>query len=77
MPTLHTIGAIKILMYFEDHTPPHFHAAYHEHEALFDIYTLEMIHGHLPTRPRKTVLTWAKAHQAFLMEKWEVFNPHS
>jgi hypothetical protein len=40
-PTGMPVGAlfygIKILIFFEDHDPPHFHAAFAEHEALFPI----------------------------------------
>ena len=77
MPTIHIIGAIRILMYFDDHAPPHFHAEYGEYEALISINLIEIMRGELPTRQRKVVLKWAKAHQAFLKEKWKEFNPNN
>ncbi|MEM6723986.1 MAG: DUF4160 domain-containing protein, partial [Bacteroidota bacterium] len=70
MPTIHIIGAIRILMYFNDHAPPHFHAAYNEYEALISIHSLAVLRGSLPRTQQKIVLSWAKANQEFLMTKW-------
>jgi hypothetical protein len=39
-----------IKMYFGDHLPPHFHAEYGVHEAIFNIDTLAVIAGKLPPR---------------------------
>jgi len=40
MPTVHKIDSIKIMVYFDDHLPPHFHAEYNEYEELFVIRTI-------------------------------------
>lgn len=37
-------------MYFGDHEPPHFHAAYAEFEARVAIETLAVLSGGLPAR---------------------------
>lgn len=75
MPTIKLIDSIKILIYFDDHLPPHFHAIYNEFEELFIIETFETYQGKLPKRQRKKVLEWAKANQGFLKEIWNSFNP--
>jgi len=75
MPTIHTIDSIKILLYFDDHLPPHFHAIYNEYEELIEIRTLETYRGELPNKQRKKVIEWAERHQDFLLEKWNEFNP--
>ena len=36
MPIISRFYGIVIVMYFNDHNPPHFHAKYAESEALFD-----------------------------------------
>ncbi len=36
MPTIAIIDSIRIMMYFKDHIPPHFHAEYNEFEVLID-----------------------------------------
>lgn len=37
MPTISEFFGILILMYYNDHAPPHFHAKYAEYEALIRI----------------------------------------
>ena len=37
--------SMPIRMYWDDHPPPHFHALYGEHEAQYNIATLDIIHG--------------------------------
>jgi hypothetical protein len=48
-------------MYFVDHPPPHFFAAYSGHEANVSIERGEVIEGHLPANAarRETVGTGA------------------
>lgn len=50
---------IAIYMYYKDHTPPHFHAIYGEHEATVDIRTLSILEGALPRRAKSLILEWA------------------
>jgi hypothetical protein len=46
MPTISEFFGILIRMYWDDHPPPHFHALYGEHEAQYNIATLDIINGH-------------------------------
>jgi len=57
-------------MFFQDHSPAHFHAEYQEFEALIDINTLEIIKGNLPYRAKSMVIEWANLHKAELIEDW-------
>jgi hypothetical protein len=77
MPTIEIIDSIKILMYFRDHMPPHFHVEYNEYEVTIDIRTLEKLEGKMPGKPLKKALSWAKKNQGFLMEKWNEMNPNA
>lgn len=74
MPTIHIIGAIRILMYFDDHNPPHFHAEYNEYEGLISIENLELIEGKIPNKQLKKVIEWASENQDKLMEYWTEFS---
>jgi hypothetical protein len=74
MPIIKIIDSIKILMYFHDHIPPHFHAQYNEYEEVIEIETLATYAGKLPSRQRKKVIQWAQANQDFLRSKWAEFN---
>lgn len=58
-------------MYFNDHTPPHFHARYGEHRAAIGIDTLGMLEGSLPPRVLSLVVEWGLGHRDELMENWE------
>jgi hypothetical protein len=44
---------------------------YGEHNALFDIETLEMIEGDLSPRAKKMVSEWATEYQAELAKMWK------
>jgi hypothetical protein len=59
-------------MYFGDHNPPHFHAIYQEDTAEYDINTLLIIRGSLPSRAHAMVLEWASLHREELLEDWKL-----
>jgi len=59
MPEICRFFGIVIKMYFGDHSPPHFHAIYEEHQAVIDIRNLVVVGGHLPPRALGLVVEWA------------------
>jgi hypothetical protein len=70
MPTISWFYGIAIRMYFMDHPPSHFEAAYGEHEANVAIAAGEVIDGRLPRTAARLVKLWALAHQAELQSNW-------
>ena len=76
MPTIATLDSIKLMIYFADHAPPHFHAFYNEHEILVEIETLNTYQGSLPTKQYRKMIQWAREHQDYLRSKWAAFNPN-
>lgn len=76
MPCISEFFGILIYMYHRDHAPPHFHAEYGEHEALYSIRTLEVIQGNLPRRVHNLVMEWADLHREELMEDWLLARQH-
>jgi hypothetical protein len=58
---------IVIRMFINDHPPAHFHAEYQGEEALFDIYSLDIIQGTIPNRARLLVVEWALEHRQELI----------
>jgi hypothetical protein len=68
MPEISRFYGIVVRMYFGDHLPPHFHAAYSGHSAKIDIDALSVIDGRLPPRALGLVLEWAALHQDELRE---------
>ena len=72
MPVLSVFFGIVITMYWREHNPPHFHAAYGDDEAVISIETLEVLRGRLPRRALAMVLEWAAEHRAELIENWRL-----
>ena len=71
MPEIARFYGIIIKLFFGDHPPPHFHAVYGEYMGLFNLETLEMIEGDLPSRASKLVIEWASLYQNELREMWD------
>lgn len=71
MPEISRFLGIVIRMYFNDHNPPHFHAAYNEFEASVLIETLGILEGRLPPKVLSLTVEWASLHQVELLENWE------
>jgi len=70
MPRLSQFYGITISIYYRDHAPPHFHANYGEHEAVFEIDTGTVIAGQLPRRARKLVEDWLTTRRHELQRNW-------
>lgn len=71
MPELSRFYGIIIRMYFDDHTPAHFHAFYGEYEAVIGIESLTVLKGELPARARGLTIEWAQRNQSELRHAWE------
>jgi hypothetical protein len=76
MPTISQFFGISIRIYYEDHGQPHFHAYYAEFEAVFAIYTLEILRGGIPRRVTALVLEWAVSRRQELRKNWERARAH-
>ncbi|MBN2627013.1 MAG: DUF4160 domain-containing protein [Spirochaetales bacterium] len=63
-------------MYWDDHTPPHFHAQYGNAKALISILDAVVINGSLPSRQLKLVLAWCELHENELIANWESAKKH-
>ena len=72
MPTISVFYGIVIRMYWDEHGPPHFHAAHGEDEAIIGIDDLAVLRGHLPGRALGLILEWGRLHHRELKENWEL-----
>ena len=70
MPIISRFYGISIMIFFKDHNPPHFHAKYEGHVAIFNIRTHRLIAGSLPPNALRLVREWLKLHEKELMEDW-------
>ena len=71
MPCISMFFGIAIRMYYNDHSPPHFHAVYRDYEALYAIHTIEVLGGELPRRAHALVIEWTTLHRDDLAEDWD------
>jgi len=72
MPEISRFYGIIIKIFLtKEHNPPHFHAVYGEYTGLFDIQTLEMIEGDLPSKAQALITEWAALYQTDLMYMWD------
>jgi hypothetical protein len=72
MPTISRFLGLVIVMYFDDHGPPHFHARHADGAAKVRIDALEPIESTLGRRQLRFVLAWAELHQEELLENWRL-----
>ena len=70
MPEISRFLGIIIRMYFDDHLPSHFHAAYGDQEAIVVIEGPSILAGTLPPRVIGLILEWATIHRAELAKDW-------
>lgn len=71
MPTVAIVDGVTIAVYANDHPPAHFHAKFAEHQAVFDVRTLEMVRGSIPPAKKRRVLQWAQTRKVELSRAFD------
>jgi hypothetical protein len=71
MPEISRFFGIIIVMFYDDHNPPHFHARYGAEQAVIEIDLLRLLTGNLPPRALGLVIEWAAQHQDELLRNWQ------
>ena len=69
MPVISRFLVIVIATFWNDHTPPHFHAKYGEYEITVNILT-GVVEGTFPRRALRHVIEWYELHNDELLEDW-------
>jgi hypothetical protein len=70
-----TVGQLKIMIYTNDHPPPHFHVVTNKYNAKFHIETCELLDGAPPGRHINAIRNWHTSRIELLREKWRVTRP--
>jgi hypothetical protein len=70
MPEISRFFGIIVVMYFDEHNPPHFHVRYGEDRAVISINELKLMEGKIPKRALALVLEWANEHRDELLKNW-------
>lgn len=73
MPEIARFYGIVIKMFFKpkEHEPSHIHALYGEYMGEFNIRTMEMIQGDLPSKAQELVKEWLSLYQGELQSMWD------
>ncbi len=71
MPTVAIVDGIRVIFYWNDHAPPHFHVEFAEHRAQISIETAQIMDGSLPAGKLAVLLAWARVHRKELQECWD------
>lgn len=70
MPEISRFYGIIIKMFFNDHSPPHFHVEYQDYKAVISIME-GIVEGKMPKTALKLVFEWLELHRDELMANWK------
>jgi len=72
MAKVAVVDGVVIMLYENEHPPPHFHAKIAEFQAVIDINKLAVVRGKLPPNKLRAVLDWTRSRQSILREAFEL-----
>lgn len=74
MSTIGRIGSMTVMIFRNDHDPPHFHVFGTEFSAKFAFEDFELIslRGKLSPAERRAVVDWGQRHWTELYESWRL-----
>lgn len=70
MPRISAFHGLVVVIYFQDHPPPHFHVRCAGDAAVFSLHG-DLLHGYVLVRARQRVRTWAQLHRDELKLCWK------
>jgi len=70
MPTVKNFGSYRIMLFAEDHNPPHVHVIGRNFQAKVRIRDAAVFAGTIPSRHRREALSWIAANHERLMATW-------
>ena len=71
MPTVAIVDGVRIVFFWNDHNPPHFHVEFAGHKGQISIETLDLMAGTLPAAKLAAVKRWAANRNKELLECWD------
>ena len=72
MPEISRFFGIVIAMYYNDHSPPHFHAHYGGYEIKVGIESGKVLDGDMPERAKGRIIEWWMLRHVELAEDWKL-----
>lgn len=74
MPEISRFYGISIMIYPQDHNPPHFHARYGEDVGVIELNSPRLTEGYLPPKALGLVLEWAELHEKEILTAWNLMR---
>lgn len=75
MTSLQRFSSCKVVVYFDDHPPPHVHVILRDgRHCTVDLANFE-IKGRVAEREIRDALLWIHTSQPHLLEEWRRHNP--
>jgi hypothetical protein len=71
MPEISRFYGIVIVMNYNEHNPPHFHALYQGYEVSVEIKT-GLVKGNMPKRALKMIFEWLELYKEELLTDWHL-----
>jgi len=75
MPSISMFYGIIVYLYFMDnrqHSTPHIHVKYQEHEVIVSIPNGEVLEGGIPSSKMKLLQAWIELHKDELVANWQL-----
>jgi hypothetical protein len=74
MPTIGRIGSLEVMIFRNDHDPPHFHVLGAEFSAKFTVADCELMSckGRIRRRDIRDVEAWGQSHRHELYLNWQL-----
>lgn len=71
MPTIAIVSGVRLVLYLNDHLPPHIHALFGDYSAMLSIATGDVLQGKLPKAKLKAVQAFLDRHREQVAYYWE------
>ena len=71
MPTVAIVDGVRIIFFWNDHPPPHFHVEFGDQKGQISLVTFELLEGKLQASKLAAVRQWAQDHRQELLECWD------
>lgn len=74
MPTLQRFNQYHVVIYFDDHPPPHVHVRLRDgRDCTVDLETFSVM-GQVNEREIREALMWISSNQSFLFNTWREYH---
>lgn len=74
MPEIKRFASFKLLMFFQDESPPHVHIKGTDYAAKIRISNGDLLTGDAPNRVLRQARRWLEENRAELLAMWDEFQ---